>query len=236
MASFNPDTPLDALELSYISEQLGPYDWRKLGLYLGITETRLANWERQYMMNIEQAASQMLYTWHNNQHPSQERKLLIEALEKTKLRSLGEKVRMGECRRTVPQGMRPIPPEPFNNHQHPTPPAQRYEPIAHLPQQPDILPMRIPQQTSYEITEIKLRDVSNKLGSEWRMVGTFLGFNNSQIEVMHEEHRVIKECIFQMLLQWRNTNGVEATKTKLKKALQRSLREDLVDFIDEADD
>ncbi|XP_063957311.1 uncharacterized protein LOC129262792 [Lytechinus pictus] len=238
MTSLDPNTPLDALELSYISEQLGPYDWRKLGLYLGITEARLSNWEMQYMRNIEQAASQMLYTWHNNQHPSQERGLLIEALNKTKLRCLAEKVRTGECRRSVPKGMRPIPPEPMNHHQQQNnyPPAQAPAYVAQAQPQPFDAPMPLaPHQISHEITEIKLRDLSHKLGAEWRMVGTFLGFNNSEIQVMQEQYPLVKECIFQMLLQWRNVNGVEATKEKLKKALKRSQREDIVDFVDEPD-
>ncbi|XP_030848590.1 uncharacterized protein LOC115927212 [Strongylocentrotus purpuratus] len=118
----------------------------------------------------------------------------------------------------------------------PCPSRPKIRAVANPPQQPDTVPMRIPQQTSDEITEIKLRDVSIKLGGEWRTVGTYLGFGNSQIEVMQEEYRVVKECIFQMLLQWRKTNGVKATKEKFKKALRRSQREDLADFIDEADD
>lgn len=64
--------------------------------------------------------------------------------------------------------------------------------VANPPQELDIVPMRKPQQTSYEITEIKLRDVSNKLGAEWKMVGTYLGYSSSQIEVMQEENRFLK--------------------------------------------
>ncbi|XP_041484362.1 uncharacterized protein LOC121430980 [Lytechinus variegatus] len=88
----------------------------------------------------------------------------------------------------------------------------------------------------FEITEVNLRDLSNKLGSEWRMVGTFLGFKNSEIEIILEQHPNIKECIFQMLLRWRKVNGAEATKERLKKVLRRSEREDLTFILEDTDD
>ncbi|XP_063959293.1 uncharacterized protein LOC129253826 isoform X3 [Lytechinus pictus] len=87
-----------------------------------------------------------------------------------------------------------------------------------------------------EITEVNLRDLSNKLGSEWRTVGTFLGFDNSEIQIILEQHTNIKECIFQMLLRWRKVKGAEATKERLKKVLRRSGREDLTFILEDSDD
>lgn len=225
MAAFNMSSPLAALELNFIAESLGPFEWRKLGLYLGIPEHRLSNWERQYLMNSEQAASQMLFTWHNNQDPAMERGALIEALESCRLRMLSEKIRTGECRKGMPVGSRPVP----STDNYPPAQAQMQQNTAGAHHTNPLLP-------KHEVTEVKLRDLSQKLGSEWKMLGTYLGFENAEIEQLQEQHKVVKECIFQMLLEWRKKNGIKATKFKLKKALGRAERADLDDIVDESDD
>ncbi|XP_030848625.1 uncharacterized protein LOC100890369 isoform X2 [Strongylocentrotus purpuratus] len=208
-------------------------------------------------IKIADAAREMLYTWHSNEDPANAQRVLAEIskveggaptlmqdirpislpepFQPSSAPYLSRPRKRTQCSQT-PAGHETNTPGASEPSSAPCPSRPKIRAVANPPQQPDTVPMRIPQQTSDEITEIKLRDVSIKLGGEWRTVGTYLGFGNSQIEVMQEEYRVVKECIFQMLLQWRKTNGVKATKEKFKKALRRSQREDLADFIDEADD
>ncbi|XP_071490376.1 uncharacterized protein [Diadema antillarum] len=238
-------TPLDSLELLSVAENLGPYAWRKLGLYLGLTEVRLANWERQFHMNTEQAAHQMLITWNNSQDEEKGRRLLMAALESCKLRNLSDKVQNGAFRARLPDGMKPVQTAEANSfaHQVPHPQQAHRQPPQAYPQPPQQTAQPAPiagggggDHLQMELSEILLCDVAMKLGAEWRFVGTYLGFLNSEIEILQQQHNLVSECIFQMLLQWRKKNGVNATKAKLKKALEKAGRSDLSLYVDNPDD
>eukprot|EP00057_Strongylocentrotus_purpuratus_P020137 XP_011674611.1 PREDICTED: uncharacterized protein LOC754606 [Strongylocentrotus purpuratus] len=74
MASFDLNTPLDDMELKFISRKLGLCDCIILSESLCIG-TPLEDLVRQYQEN-KYAPSGMLFTWHSNQDPAKERSLM----------------------------------------------------------------------------------------------------------------------------------------------------------------
>lgn len=96
MASFDPNTRLDARELDYIINQL---DLRQLirleqNLYIH-AEIPFEVLERQYNGNVD-ALRRMLFTWHSNQNPANERRLMVNALLRSLLIRLAETIGMGK--------------------------------------------------------------------------------------------------------------------------------------------
>ena len=123
---------------------------------------------------------------------------------------------VGECRRGLPANQRPNPADNLNNY----PSQQQYTPPPMQPQQHRMPhPQHATQNygggyiqpqplmggfvkrkgggqparaARHEVSEILMRDLACKLGAEWRVVGTYLGFEYSQIQVLQEQYPLIK--------------------------------------------
>ncbi|XP_030848592.1 uncharacterized protein LOC105443295 isoform X2 [Strongylocentrotus purpuratus] len=282
-ASFDPNTPLDARELDHISDHLCGSDVFSLSQSLRL-ETRLG-YRYLAIRHKENADAprEMLNTWHTNQDPAKERRLLVKALNENWLCSLAETVRMGgwhALQLSAPYPSRPrkrTHTQTLAGHETNTPGANQPS-SAFYPSHPSIQtqtqtqtlaghetntpganqPSSAPYPSHPSIqtqtqTQTLAGHETNNPGANQPSSAFYPSRSCKQTQTQplagHETNTPganqpssafypsrPKECIFQMLLKWRNSNGVEATKEKLKKALRRSYRADLTGFIDKSDD
>ncbi len=66
--------------------------------------------------------------------------------------------------------------------------------------------------------------VAEHLGGEWRLLGRHLGFSDGQLDAVDCDYQTegLREKIYQMLREWKVTNG--------RKAIVRTLANGLIDI------
>ena len=85
---------------------------------------------------------------------------------------------------------------------------------------------------SHQLTEsdIHERQLSEQIGLKWKDLARKLGFLQGTINMIEEEKRhITKECCTELLLQWINCMGREATIGKLQDALERVKSKNVVE-------
>ncbi|XP_071485179.1 uncharacterized protein [Diadema antillarum] len=80
--------------------------------------------------------------------------------------------------------------------------------------------------------EMFLGDVSKELGASWKQVGRRLGIQESVLENIKHDYKEEgqAEMGFQMLLQWRQKNGMEHLASKLDDGLRQAERIDIAEI------
>lgn len=77
----------------------------------------------------------------------------------------------------------------------------------------------------------ELLSLSSELGAKWKNLARALGIPEAHIEVVEEESRKVVEKSYQLLLLWKQANGVGATFGALEAGLCHAvvLRRDLAE-------
>lgn len=75
-------------------------------------------------------------------------------------------------------------------------------------------------------------DIKDKLGRDWKDLARRCGFEESQIEQLHEEYRHdLCELNYQVLLKWQQYKPDDATQKNLAKIFSTMCRGDLADLL-----
>ncbi|PFX20316.1 Receptor-interacting serine/threonine-protein kinase 1 [Stylophora pistillata] len=76
-----------------------------------------------------------------------------------------------------------------------------------------------------------LEDLSTNIGSKWEQLGRRLGFSGEELDGIDRDKRLLSQKAYQMLKEWKERNGSEATYKILYAALSHRLiwREDLAE-------
>lgn len=87
---------LSALRLHELSEHLHPDDYRRLGLTLGLEETRLTNLERAKCGNIQECIYQVLVDWTKRNGRGATSQVLLQSLKQIGNQAAADWLQAGE--------------------------------------------------------------------------------------------------------------------------------------------
>ncbi|XP_038053170.1 uncharacterized protein LOC119725709 [Patiria miniata] len=87
-----------------------------------------------------------------------------------------------------------------------------------------------PSVASGILVDQYFRQLASNLGHEWLKLSTYLGFKSATIDRLQEDYHRAEECIFKMLVSWRqNSDWRQDNCLKLQAALVKCGRQDLAD-------
>ena len=77
----------------------------------------------------------------------------------------------------------------------------------------------------------ELEKLGNDIGKDWKKLGRRLGVSDAKLQEIDQAHEQLSEKGYQMLQQWKQSKGADATYQALCDALQHKLvqRQDLVE-------
>lgn len=78
-----------------------------------------------------------------------------------------------------------------------------------------------------QLDEVSFRTLSSRIGNEWEMLATHLGFRLDQIERLKQDNPNIEDTMFDMLVTWRRKQPGDEAVQVLVEALRNSGRNDL---------
>ena len=81
------------------------------------------------------------------------------------------------------------------------------------------------------VSHYQLTNLSKALGSNWRKLGTFLGFPEQQLEYFNKENKGEHNKGKDMLDEWKRTSGDAATVEALQEALKKAEVDDLFNIV-----
>lgn len=81
------------------------------------------------------------------------------------------------------------------------------------------------------LMETNFYDISEELARDWKALGRKLKLTTSKLDNIDVDYRKVKEKAFQVMLQWKRTNGMKATGQVLANALTLIGRKDVAELL-----
>lgn len=95
-----------------------------------------------------------------------------------------------------------------------------------------LLDNKWPQQLQPEgVPDSLIAELSQKIPKEWKVLASYLGLNADHVATLDREHTIFAEKVIAMFNAWKHNQGANATRSKLKAALIRVGRKDLVEKV-----